>query len=54
MGGHRAKRIQIECPVCHDELDGDLSDHLRAVHSKEELVKYVIADMAADEYNTFV
>ena len=53
MSGRRARRLGIECPICHEEIDGDLSDHLRDGHSKAALVKYILADLAADEYDTF-
>jgi hypothetical protein len=54
MGGHQAERLRIECPICHEELDGDPSDHLREGHTKESLVRYILADMAADENENFV
>jgi len=53
MGGHRAERLRIECPICHEEFDRDIEDHLLTDHTKEQLARQILADLAANEYDMF-
>ncbi|ELY47399.1 hypothetical protein [Natronorubrum sulfidifaciens] len=44
-----ATRDVIECPICHDvpSRDRNVEDHLVAVHTKQTLAKFVVAEIEA-------
>lgn len=54
MGEHRAKRLRVECPICHEAIEVNLLDHLLETHTKEELAVQVRSYHEADEQGTLV
>lgn len=53
MSDHRAERLQVECPICHHQFGGGLTDHLLAEHTREELAGQIVAYYEAEEQGTF-
>ncbi len=38
----KATRLQLECPVCKDEVSGEIRTHFMVSHTKQELVNLLV------------